>query len=188
MPPGLQLMEGQLKHRRAMAGQGPAAQPAAVAVLVDADHLEELGVGAGRIQGLGDPDGSGRELDAVALVKVHDRAATRGNGDFLSISTVPWGPAGARYGIRDAERPSGTPGWSLPPPGEQGGAGGLGMASPWFVDVAIARESPTGGYEHCAADRRRKIGVRESDCIGLIVIKAIKLCELILCMTCSIHC
>jgi hypothetical protein len=61
----------------------------------------------------------------------------------------------------------------LPPPGEQGGAGGLGMASPWFVDVVIDRESPTGGYEHCAADRRRKIGASESDCISLIVIKAI---------------
>ena len=53
-----------------MEGQGPAAHPAAVAVLVDADHLEELGVGLGRIQGLKNPDGSRRELDVVALVKV----------------------------------------------------------------------------------------------------------------------
>ena len=65
-----------------MAGQGPAAHPAAhpaaVAALVDADHLEELGVGSGRIQGLKNPDGSRRELDVVALVKVHGRAATKG--------------------------------------------------------------------------------------------------------------
>ena len=61
-----------------MAGQGPAAHPAAVAGLVDADHLEELGVGSGRIQGLKNPDGSRRELDVVALVKVHGRAATKG--------------------------------------------------------------------------------------------------------------
>ena len=61
-----------------MAGQGPAAHPAAVAGLVDADHLEKLGVGSGRIQGLKNPDGSRRELDVVALVKVHGRAATKG--------------------------------------------------------------------------------------------------------------
>jgi len=72
----LQLTQGKLKHRRAVPGQGPAAHPAAVAVLVDADHLEELGVGSGRIQGLGHPDGMGLELDAVALMKVHGRAAT----------------------------------------------------------------------------------------------------------------
>ena len=61
-----------------MAGQGPAAQPAAVALLVDADHLEEPGIGSGRMRGLKNPDGSRRELDAVALVKVHGRAATKG--------------------------------------------------------------------------------------------------------------
>jgi hypothetical protein len=32
-----------------MAGQGPAAHPAAVAVLVDADHLKKLGVCCGGI-------------------------------------------------------------------------------------------------------------------------------------------
>jgi hypothetical protein len=106
----LHLAQGQFKHRRAVAGQGPAAYPAAVAVLVDADHLEELGVGAGRIQGLENPDGSRRELDAVALVKVHGWAATTGNGDFLSISTAPMGARSAMWGTRDAERPSGTPG------------------------------------------------------------------------------
>jgi hypothetical protein len=47
-------------------------------VLVDADHLEELGNGFGRIQGLKNPDGSRRELDAVTLVKVQGRAATKG--------------------------------------------------------------------------------------------------------------
>ena len=41
-------------------------------------HLEELGVGSGRIQGLKIPDGSRRELDVVALVKAHGRAATKG--------------------------------------------------------------------------------------------------------------
>jgi hypothetical protein len=61
-----------------MAGQGPAAQPAAVAVLVVADHLEELSVGSGRIRGLKNPYGSRRELDVVALEKVHGRAATKG--------------------------------------------------------------------------------------------------------------
>ena len=63
-----------------MAGQGPAAQPAAVAVLVGADHLEEPGIGSGRIRGLKNPEGSRRELDAVALVKVPGRAATKGIG------------------------------------------------------------------------------------------------------------
>ena len=61
-----------------MTGQGPAAHPAAVAMLVEADHLDELGVGSGRIQGLKNPDGSRRELDVVALVKVHGRAASKG--------------------------------------------------------------------------------------------------------------
>jgi len=98
-------MKGDFKDRRAVAGQGPAAQPAAVAVLVDADHLEELGGGAGRIQGLENPDGSRRELDAVALVKVHGWAATTGNGDFLSISTAPRDPVAARWGSADMERP-----------------------------------------------------------------------------------
>ena len=60
-----------------MVNQGAAAQPAAVAVLVDADHLEEPGIGSGRIQGLKNPYGSRRELDVVALVKVHGRAATK---------------------------------------------------------------------------------------------------------------
>jgi len=84
----LQLAQGKLKHRRAMAGQGPAAHPAAVAVLVDADHLKQLGVGCGWILGLADPNGSRWELDAVALVKVHGQAAPTGNGSFLIISTA----------------------------------------------------------------------------------------------------
>ena len=75
-----------------MAGQGPAAHPAAVAVLIDTDHLEQLGVGSGRIKGLANSDGSGRELDAIALVKVHGQAAPRGNGNFLSFSTPPGTP------------------------------------------------------------------------------------------------
>jgi hypothetical protein len=58
-------------------------------VLVDADHLEELGNGFGRIQGLADPNSSRQELDAVALVKVHGRAARKVNDDFLIISTAP---------------------------------------------------------------------------------------------------
>jgi hypothetical protein len=83
-----------------MAGQGPAAQPAAVAVLVGADHLEEPGIGSGRILRLKNPDGSKRELDAVALVKVHGRAATKG------IEPIDAGLAGH----------------------DQPGAGGMGLA------------------------------------------------------------
>ena len=47
-------------------------------MLVGADHLEEPVIGSGRIRGLKNPDGSRRELDAVALVKVPGRAATKG--------------------------------------------------------------------------------------------------------------
>ena len=96
----LHLAQGQFKHRGAVAGQGPAAHPAAVAVLVDADHLEELGNGFGRIHGLADPDDSRRELDAVALVKVHGHAARRVNDDFLIISTAHGGLQPLRGGLR----------------------------------------------------------------------------------------
>jgi hypothetical protein len=33
-------------------------------------------------------------------VKVHGWAATTGNGDFLSISTAPWGPEALGGGLR----------------------------------------------------------------------------------------
>ncbi len=88
----LHLAQGQLNHRGAMAGQGPAAQAAAVAVLVVADHLEELSVGSGRIRGLKNPYGSRRELDIVALVKDHGRAATKG------IEPIDAGLAGHDHG------------------------------------------------------------------------------------------
>jgi len=106
-----------------MAGQGPAAHPAAVAVLVDADHLEELGNGFGRIQGLADPDDSRRELDAVALVKVHGQAARRVNDDFLIISTAPWGPATAPWGSADKGWPDRRCGRAVPWPGKKGSRG-----------------------------------------------------------------
>ena len=54
---GLDVMQGHLEHGRALAGKGPAAQPAAVAVIIHADHLIELLVVT--------------EPDAVALKKGH---------------------------------------------------------------------------------------------------------------------
>jgi len=55
----LQLMEGDLKDRRTLAGHGPAPQPAAITAIVDADDLIQRPVLA-----------VSRQLDAVALVKV----------------------------------------------------------------------------------------------------------------------
>ena len=75
-------------------------------MLVDADHLEELGNGFGRIQGLADPDDSRRELDAVALVKGHGQAARRVNDDFLIFSTAPCPHASAPWGSADKGWPS----------------------------------------------------------------------------------
>lgn len=54
---GLHVMQRQFHHRRAVARQRPAAQPAAVAAIVNADHLIELLVVT--------------EPDAVALKKGH---------------------------------------------------------------------------------------------------------------------
>ncbi len=54
---GLHVVQGHLQHRRAVAGHGPAAQPAAVTAIVDTDHLIELLVIT--------------EPDAVALKKGH---------------------------------------------------------------------------------------------------------------------
>ena len=54
---GLHMVKGHLQHRRAMAGERPAAQPAPVAAIVNADHLVQLVVIA--------------EPDAVALKKSH---------------------------------------------------------------------------------------------------------------------
>ena len=70
----LKLSQGDLKHRRAMAGQGPSPQPAAIAAVIDADDLIQLPVLA--------PIG---ELDAVALVKAgggarHGSAVGSGGG------------------------------------------------------------------------------------------------------------
>lgn len=53
----LHVVQGHLQHRRALADQGPAAQPAAVSVIVNADHLIQLLVIA--------------EADAVALKESH---------------------------------------------------------------------------------------------------------------------
>jgi len=80
----LHLAQGQFKHRRAMAGQGPAAQPAAVAAVVNADHLVQLlgrgvfaacwacGAGGGLSSAEGQAvDGDGPETDAASLLEVH---------------------------------------------------------------------------------------------------------------------
>ena len=63
---GLHVVQGHLQHRRAVAGEGPAAQPAAVTAIVDADHLVKLLVIA--------------EPDAVALKKSHGGWLVRGAG------------------------------------------------------------------------------------------------------------
>jgi hypothetical protein len=55
----LKLSQGHFENGRALPGQGPGPQPAAVALVVDADHLIELPVMA--VIG---------ELDAVALMKI----------------------------------------------------------------------------------------------------------------------
>jgi len=65
----LQLVEGNLEHWRSLAGHGPATQPAAIAAIVNADHLVERPVFAVI-----------RELNAVALMKVGDGAGHGGVG------------------------------------------------------------------------------------------------------------
>ena len=61
---GLHMVQGHLQHRRAVARQGPAAQPAAVSAIVDTDHLVQLLVIA--------------EPDAIALKKSHGGRWVRG--------------------------------------------------------------------------------------------------------------
>ena len=56
---GLHLPQRHLKNRGSMAGQGPAPQPAAVVVGIEADHLIQLVLAAG-ITG---------EMDAISLMK-----------------------------------------------------------------------------------------------------------------------
>jgi hypothetical protein len=98
-------MEGDLEHRRAVAGQGPAAQPATVAVVVHTDHLIKL-LARGRFgsataarrnrrrqplwESFGGErfEGVGSEPDAAALLEIHGWTA-RGLG-FLSIPTASW--------------------------------------------------------------------------------------------------
>lgn len=75
VPVGLDLMQGHLHHRRSLPGQGPAAQPAAVAAIVDANHLVELLVTA--------------EPDAVALMERHggpEERSGEGHGVTLSLN------------------------------------------------------------------------------------------------------
>ena len=127
-----------------MAGQGPAAHPAAVAVLVDADHLKKLGVGCGGIEGLADPDGSRWELDAVALVKVHGQAATRGNGSFLIISTAPWGAAAAPWGSADKGWSDRRCGRACAMAKQAGGRGRSVNGLSRLVDAARDRTLPMG--------------------------------------------
>jgi hypothetical protein len=42
---GLHVLQGNFKHFRALAAEGPAAQPAAIVMVVDANHLVELIIG-----------------------------------------------------------------------------------------------------------------------------------------------
>jgi hypothetical protein len=59
-------------------------------------------------------------------VKVHGRAATKGNGDFLSISTAPRDPVVARWGSADMERPGrGGPIHGMAPVGRCGRGWGV---------------------------------------------------------------
>jgi hypothetical protein len=84
----LELLQGHFKDRRTLAAQRPAAQPAAVAVVVQADHLVELlnrcriaGAAAARWNGRKQPfwqafrgervEGVRSESDAAALLEVH---------------------------------------------------------------------------------------------------------------------
>jgi hypothetical protein len=82
--PGLQLMQRNLEHRRTMAGQGPAAQPTAIAVVIHPDHLENLlsrslappPTRAPPLGGIPSVNrqvvkGVGPETDAGALLEVH---------------------------------------------------------------------------------------------------------------------
>jgi hypothetical protein len=63
----LHLMQWEFQNRGSMARQGPAAQPAAVAVIIDTDHLVELLIAA--------------EMDAVALKEAHDRGPEEKAGE-----------------------------------------------------------------------------------------------------------
>jgi hypothetical protein len=80
----LELLQGDFEDRRTLAGQGPAAQPAAVAAVVNADHLIELlalgllaarwAGGAGGELSSADGqtvDGDGAETDTASLLEVH---------------------------------------------------------------------------------------------------------------------
>jgi hypothetical protein len=80
------VLEGNLEHRRTMAGQGPTPQPAAVAALVDGDYLIELvlgGSGGGGVREGGILDGPGFEPDAGALLEVHGGGKRKAGGFHL---------------------------------------------------------------------------------------------------------
>lgn len=59
---GLHLVQRHFEDRRAVACQRPAAEPAAIAALIDADHLIEVLLTGVR----------GGKSDVVTLMKVHD--------------------------------------------------------------------------------------------------------------------
>jgi hypothetical protein len=70
------LLQGNFKHGRTVAGQGPAANPATAVVVIDADHLVEVLVA-----------GKG---DAVALMERHKALACGWAGWVSGITILGW--------------------------------------------------------------------------------------------------
>ena len=56
-------MKRNLKHRRSLGGERPFTHPAAVVIVVDADHLKQTGIGS--------------QTDAVTLMKPHEGSVAR---------------------------------------------------------------------------------------------------------------
>ena len=56
-------MKRNLKHRRSLRCEGPLTHPAAVVIVIDADHLKQTG--------------SGSQADAVTLMKPHEGSVAR---------------------------------------------------------------------------------------------------------------
>jgi hypothetical protein len=92
----LELVQRELEHRRAVAAQGPAAEPAAISLGVDAHHLIELVAGGidRRVEGQSKGRLDGGEADAVALMEVHGvrppEEALENAFCFFIISTGSW--------------------------------------------------------------------------------------------------
>jgi len=118
---GRKTLKGDLEHRRPMAGQGPATQPAAAAPWIDADHLIELGRRSSAGEGKGwFLNGPGFKPDAGALLEIHGggRRQKEGLNDFI-FSTGAWagcsrrapGALGGRFSTQGcpAEGPAAGP-------------------------------------------------------------------------------